>query len=361
MSEDETNQSEQNEQDKHLDEDLLEIEEKLDKIEGSGDQSSGRDPRGGRTENRTPESDFEFESEPERDPGDDLDTGGDSDKKTFWEWFWPAISGFFLAPISKFPRRTKVYQGMIKAGYQGIYKNTSANVVVNAIYGDRYVIPWPAEIDDHEGKVRTSNGEEWTLPDGLQTYRIGDAALMWGVADAHELVSPVGARTAEMIDLENYVYVQNQAQRQQMRKQQQHHPAAASGQSQQAIADGGLTGLTAKSPQFWNGEPFDDVLVNWSNSNPDADGMIVSMEKHYELQHSQAGSEEMKKQEDRGRLAERLKDGKKEGLIYVGLLLLGIAVGLFGPSLAASLGGNGGGSSVSLMAWPLIETISGWV
>jgi len=341
-----------NEPSNELDEetrDLVEeVDEKIAAAEDSPEKSDdGVDSLFG--EGGEKSSDLEADIPDANPRGDTSETGVQDDPKPgpIMGGMMRLTKGLIMAPISKLPKRTSIYQGMIKAGYQALYKNTSANVVVNTIYGDRYVIPRPAEIDEAEGKIRTNNGEEWTMPDGIQTYHIGDARMMWGVADAHELVSPVGARTAEKVDLGDAVYVQES--RRGPRASQQ----AGAGQ---AVADGGHGGMTAKPLDSWQGEKFSDVLVNWANINPDADGMIVSIEKHYELQHSQAGVEEMKKQEDRGRLAERLNGEKRTALMYVALLLGGLAIGMFGPSLAQSIAGGDGGSSISLMAGPLL----GW-
>lgn len=296
----------------------------------------------------------------ERDQSDPTPVSGESTAERIWGMIFGVFStitwGLIFAALSKMPGRKRIYIKMIRGGYQGFYKNTGAHVIVNTIYGDREVVPRPAEIDKEENKVKTDNGEEWTLADGIQTYHVGDARVMWGVADDHELVSPIAARTAEKLDLEDAVYVQRQNQR-------RGTPSAAhnpQGQpAQNAVADGGVsaTGLYASSLDRWNGEPFEDVFVNWANTNPDAEGMIVSLEKAYEMHHSQAGAEEMKKQEIRGRLSERFDGNKKTAMMYVLLLLGGILLGLFGPALAASIAGtDGGGSTVSLMLTPLL----GW-
>jgi len=342
-----------------LDDETREIEEKLDEMEeqidsseavetdGSGDRSSGRYPQGKRSENTPAESPNSDQSE--NSSQDDTD---DEEPGNFISFallgFLKLWTYFLLVPVSKLPRRTKIYQGMIKAGYQGMFKNTSANIIVNTIYKDRYIVPRPAEVDDKEGRIKTDNGEAWSMPDGLQDYRIGDASIMFGVSDAHELVDPVAARTAEKIDLDDAVYIQTPQQRHTNNFAAGPRASAAAG-PQQARADGGYSGITANSLGNWNGEPIEDVLVNWRNPDEDADGMIVSLEKHYELQHSQAGSEELKKSEDRGRLAERLQDGSKKAMMYVIMLLGGIAVGMLGPAVANSLGGGEGGTSVSLM------------
>ena len=260
-----------------------------------------------------------------------------------------AVLGIPIALRHKMPGRTRVYKWMVESGIESLYKNTKANVIVMAIYGDRFVVPRLGEVDDEQGVIRTSNGQEWAMTDGDQMYRMGDAPIVWGVADAHSLVSPVGARTAEKIDMEDAVAVYNQYQHKAKRQydyNQGRQPAAP-------MADGGVTvptaGYHAYSIDRWEGEPIEDVLVNWANHNPDSDGMVVSMEKHYELEHSQAGSETIKDAETRGRLAEKDPDARSSGLIKAALLGAGVILGLLGPGLAeraAGSGGNGGGSTL---------------
>ncbi|KDE56686.1 hypothetical protein EL22_25285 [Halostagnicola sp. A56] len=333
-----------------LDEETRALVDEVDEqLENSSTTSSNQPSRSESKSNR------DQNSEP-TDESDDVGSVADTAWSLVLSSLGSVLTALIFVPLSKMPRRTSVYQKMIRMGFQALFKKTDAHVIVNTIYGDREVIPRPAEIDKEEGKVKTNNGEEWTLPDGFQTYHIGQSRVMWGVADDHALVDPVGARTAEKLDLEDAVYVQR-LNRQKQSKQQGPTPTAQ-GPTPQVRADGGVhsvTGLAAKSLGRWNGEPFEDVYVNWANTNPDADGMVVSLEKHYEMYHSQGATEEMKKQEDRGRLAERFDGDKRTALIYVALLVGGIVLGMFGPSVASSLGGGGeAGTSISLMMQPLL-------
>lgn len=282
---------------------------------------------------------------------------------------WARVLGFsatilllLVSPVmvvaNRIPGRVRVYRKCIDLGFKGLQKKTGAHLIAMTIYGDREIVPRLAEVDEEEQLIRTKNGEQWSLPDGLQSYTLGEANVVWGVADAHELVTPVGARTAEKLDLKDAVYVQNFNQRVKANQQKGHEPAATAAGGQQVRADGGhysATGLYARSLNQWNGEPFEDVYINWANTNPDAEGMIVSLEKHYELQHSQAGNEEMKKQEDRGRLAEAFGDDARSKIVY---LLLGVALTLgimLAPELISSIGGSdGGGSSIPIAVQPFL-------
>lgn len=249
--------------------------------------------------------------------------------------------------LGKLPKRTGVYRKMIKLGYQGMYKKTDAHMVANTIYGDGEMIARPAQLDSDTQTVETSNGEEWTVENGIHPVRIGDTPVVTGGADDHELYDHIAARVAEAVDAstKNYQEVKQTPQG--------HKPVDTQASRQQAVADGSGV-LTEPS------NTFDDIWVDISNPNEDNDGMIISMAKAYDLHWDKAASEEMENQETRGILAAKDPTGaNKKALIYVALLLGGIALGLFGPALASQLapsaggatGGGGGGIAIMLMPW----------
>ncbi|SNZ06152.1 hypothetical protein SAMN06269185_1067 [Natronoarchaeum philippinense] len=240
------------------------------------------------------------------------------------------------------PGRSKIYRGMIKNGTEQLYKQTGAAVIVLTIYGDGYLVPRPAEIDREEGVVRTNNDEEWTLSE-LSPLRLGDAPVVVGVADDHELASPIAARVAEAADLNFWDRVQP------VRETSDGLEEVDYQSPQQVVADGGDDEMH---------QTFDDVLVDARNPLDRATGWIVSMRKGYELHWSQSSSEAMKKQEDRGRLSEMDPDQyRKQAIRTAALVLGGVALGLFGPALAAQVAGGAagaatGGIGVSLWVQP---------
>ena len=251
-----------------------------------------------------------------------------------------AFASFMMAFVKRIPMiRGKVLRGMIKGGTEGLYRTSGAAAIVLAIYGDGAVVPRPAEWDKEESKLRTDNGEEWTVPNGLNLNRLGDAPIVWGVVDSHEIIQPVQARIAEKVDAgpSNYETVQVDEM------------TGTAQPAQSAMADGGQTS--------WAGTAFDDIWVDGRNDDDEATGMIVSMKKAYDLHWSQAGTEELQNQEMRGRLAEKdpASDTKK-ALIMVALALGGIALGMFGPALASNIAGSG--SSAATDAVPMLLT--GW-
>lgn len=251
------------------------------------------------------------------------------------------VRGLAWGLAGKFPGRKKVYVGMIKAGYKGLYKKTSAQVVANTIYGDGEAVPRPAAIDGDTGNLETSNGEEWTVESGLQPTFIGDVPVVTGVADHHELVDHVGARIAEAVDLSSR---RHQAVERTQNGVRPTRPAA-NGHSQQAATDGGHSVLGETMT-------FDDIWVDTSNPDDSNDGWIVSMEKAYALHWDTAGSEEMENQETRGILAAQDPQRNSKRLLIIGAIILGaFALGLFGPALAQQIaggasGGLGGGISL---------------
>lgn len=258
--------------------------------------------------------------------------------------FFAMLVGIGVGISRRIPGRTRIQMWMVETGIEGMWRTSDAHMICMTIYGDRAVVPRPAQLDSEDGKLKTNNGEEWSVEE-VQPCRLGDAPVVWGVADDHELTAPVAARIAEAVD-RDWRNVQAV-------KETSEGISPADYQSpQQAVADGGVA----------NREPFDDVWIDARNSNRNADGMIVSMSKAYDLHWSQSSSEEMKKQEDRGRLAE-MDPEKYENRGIKMLIVAGIAfsLGLFGPALARRIAGAGGdgGSTVPLFIEPLQLALTG--
>ena len=240
------------------------------------------------------------------------------------------IAGYILG---KMPKRVGVYQKMVKLGYKGLYKKTSAHVVCNTIYGDGEVVPRPATMDSEKGRLETNNDEWWTATNGLQPTRIGDTPVVTGIVDQHELVDHIAARTAEAVDLGKKRYQEVSE------TDLGTYPVSTQGAGQQARADGSGTAIPEMST-------FDDIWLDVSNPEPNNDGWIVSMKKAYDLHWDQAATEEMQNQETRGILAAKdPKRDKKRMLLMAAMILGAFCLGLFGPALAAQLGGSAGGAA----------------
>ena len=268
-----------------------------------------------------------------------------------------------LAVLNHLPKGVAIGQALHKAGINVIRKNGDAQFVAYTIYGDGEMIPRPAGIDSETQWVETDNGEEWVAENGVDLCRVGDAPVAFGVADDHEMVSPIRARLAEKIDSggENWRVIREHDTGHVEDVNYGRVPAAGGAAANGARADGGM----AKGPMpTENLTPeFDDVWVDLSNWVNDADGMVVSMKKAYETTHQKGSSEALNDAETRGRIAERFNDNQTKWAIYLVMALLGgLLLGLFGPALAqniaGSAGGAGGGGGIS----PLIaNTVSMWV
>ncbi|WP_162989926.1 hypothetical protein [Natronorubrum halophilum] len=241
------------------------------------------------------------------------------------------FASLLVGVTRRIPGRKRIQKGMIKSGIEGLWKTSSAAVIVMVIYGDGVVVPRPGEIDSEEGKIRTDNDEEWTLTD-INMCRMGNAPVVWGVADDHELASPVAARVAEAVDSD---WGRTQA----VKETPEGIKPVDYQTPQQAVADGGQQSIR---------EPFDDVWVDARNPVTGAAGWIVSMAKGYEMHWSQSSTEEMQMQETRGRLAEM--DPEKYDNRAIKLLIVAgasLALGLFGPALAQRVAGSGAAEGAS--------------
>jgi len=262
-----------------------------------------------------------------------------------------------MAILNNMPKGVAIGQALHKAGINIIREKSGAQFVAMAIYGDGEVIPRPAGIDSETQWVETDNGEEWVAENGVDLCRVGDVPVAFGVADNHEMVSPIRARLAEKIDSggENWrvirKYDSGHVEDVDYGRVQAPGAAAANG----ARADGGMQ---AGASQTLNRTPdFDDIWVDLSNWVDGKDGMIVSMKKAYETTHQKGSSEALNDAETRGRIAERFNDNQTKWALYLVMALLGgLLLGLFGPALAASIGGSaaGGASGVN----PLIAGLS---
>lgn len=288
---------------------------------------------------------------------------------------WPlrAVFGMLywlvMGVLSRMPKRKAVYRKMIEAGYENLEQNTSGHFVVNTIYGDGAMVPRPATIDTDEQKVETSNGEFWTATSGVETVRIGKTPVAFGVADQHEMVDHIQARITEALDYsprrkqvvdeqpEGYrpVEFENPLDASQSTTAQ---PAGAPTEdAPEPRADGGFSRqefeALAEDRAYQlldellpRQSTFADVWVDARNPEPENDGWIVSMKKAYEAHWDQAASEEMQKQEDRGRLAEMDPSKHRRRQLVIALVAIAcFCLGLFGPGLAAKIAGTAGGAA----------------
>ena len=284
-------------------------------------------------------------------------------------WAIKAVLLIPFAVVKHLPKGVAIGQGLHKAGVNIIRDKADAQFVAYTIYGDGEIIPRPAGIDSETQWVETDNDEQWVAENGVDLCRVGDTPVAFGVADDHELVSPIRARLAEKIDSggENWRVIREHdtghvEDVNYGRVPQSVHGARGNGAG--AVADGGVNlGAGGPTPSTQQTPAFDDVWVDLSNWVKDGDGMIVSMRKAYETTHQKGSSEALQDAETRGRIAERFNGDQTKWAIYLVLTALGfLCLGLFGPSLAATLGGSApGGGGLGGVNPLMIETLTAWV
>ena len=278
-------------------------------------------------------------------------------------WLTVTLLTIPKAILTHMPKGVAIGQALHKASINIIRKKGDAQFVAFTIYGDGAVIPRPAGIDADTQWAETDNGEEWVAENGVDLCRVGDAPVTFGVADDHELVSPIRARLAEKIDSgdEHWRCIREYDSGHVEDVNYGRMPATDTGGA--AMADGGpQTATPGAGVASQNLTPeFDDIWVDLSNWVDEADGMIVSMEKAYETTHEKGTSEALEDAETRGRIAERFNDSDTKWAIYMVLTALGfLCLGLFGPSLASTIGGGGGGTGGGLggVSPLLIESVA---
>ena len=267
-------------------------------------------------------------------------------------WTTSTLLSIPKATLTHLPKGVTIGQALHKTGINVIRKKADAQFVAYTIYGDGEIIPRPAGIDSETQWVETDNGEEWVAENGVDLSRVGDTPVAFGVADAHEMVSPIRARLAEKIDSgdEHWRCIREYDTGQVEDVNYGRIPQSVHGgrNGNGAVADGGVSaGAGEPVPSTQQTPEFDDIWVDLSNWVEDGDGMIVSMEKAYETTHQKGSSEALQDAETRGRIAERFNGDQTKWAIYLVITALGfLCLGLFGPSLAATLGGSadaGGG------------------
>lgn len=265
-----------------------------------------------------------------------------------------------LAVLKHFPKGVAVGQSLHKAGINLIKKKSGSQFVAYTIYGDDAVVPRPAGIDSETQWVETDNGEEWVAENGVDLCRVGKTPVAFGVADDHEMVSPIRARIAEKIDSgDEHWRVVNELENGQVEDVSQTVARQEHAAQNGAVADGGQIGGAAQTAGY---PQFDDIWLDLSNWVDDADGMVVSMKKAYETTHQKGTSEALEDAEKRGRIAEQFADSQTKWALYLLFTAIGcFCLGLFGPSLASTIGGSAGGAVGGSLPSLMVDTTSMWV
>jgi hypothetical protein len=216
----------------------------------------------------------------------------------------------------------------------------------------------PVAWDKDEQHYRTRDKEEWwnAPSEGAHLYHAYNSVpTMWASSDANHVGDHVQAEVAEALEFGDDRPVYTDAQVEMVLDATQ-DPADAAG-ADAAVTDGGSLGVADVSVK--NPGVLEDFLVPVGSGEEYA-GTVVSGTKYYETYPETTATEEMQRQEWRGREAERdmdqMLDQMKKVVLYA-LAAIVFTVGLLtiGPDLVGGGGGGGGGGSVI----PLFQTIPG--
>jgi len=361
-----------------LDDDLAEDLDR-DVTNRSEDDESGLDPvRNGSDDSARPSG--EDSDEPTDDPltpisdqddGDISDTGQGGDESYFaivksrtrsgGEWLGGTVAMGIILPTKLvvngvigtvrgftrvIPGTQSIWKRVIRIGYNGFYKSSGADLVGHVMKEGR-LKQVPMTWNNEKHRFEAGDGDWWLAP-GENEHTLlgpGNTPCAWAASSATNLGTQVQAEVAEALDFGygtrlftnanvTFLTIKNE------------DGAGGAASSQQAMADGG--GVT-KHISVEQPGVLDDHVVPISKIYDDGEGneaagRLVSMEKYYETYPETVDSEEMKKQEDRGRLAEMDKGEITSFAIKMMLLAaLIIAIVLLGPDVVQYLLGSGGG------------------
>lgn len=243
------------------------------------------------------------------------------------------------------PGAQRIWGGVIRAGYKGYYKASKADLITHVMKEGRLKqVPLTWNNDHHRFEDPDGN---WWLSPGKNEHTLlgpGNTPCAWAASEATNLGTQVQAEVAEALDMGYGTRLFTDADVTFVTISEE--DAAGAGGAQQAMADGG--GLTQHMTVEHAGV-LDDFVVPVDPLYRDDDGervsgRLVSMEKYYETYPETVDSEEMKKQEDRGRLAEMDRGQAYKFAIKMMLIAaLIIAIVYLGPDVLRLLFGSGGG------------------
>lgn len=212
-----------------------------------------------------------------------------------------------------------------------------------------------ADTSDAEGKWATaSTGEKWGAGvEGSTVDLLGRTPVAFFDENDPDRVTSKFGRMAECIDLGQERPLYEGAQIDEVVYEQAIYPPGSDPQTGEgeAVADGGAepveTKVVDREYRIANGGRLADAIVDLSSPEGTAGGR-VSFSKAKELRDETATTEEMQRQEDRGRIAE-LKRGADRKFVLKVMLIAAAIIGMIylGPMIIEALfGGSGGGSSV---------------
>jgi len=238
--------------------------------------------------------------------------------------------------VAALPKGELFYRGIHKTAMKKWLKKSDGDAMMHYVDEGGMLEFEPVEFaPENEEDPYTKNTwvgcyseNEWRTPAGsAQTYLAhGKIPSLWAVADAADVNDDVQARVAEALDLGNDESLYESAQ-----VSYYGLPGGDGSANGQAIADGGAQAVARNVVNVDNPGVLEDVLVpiGESTDGGDTKGQIVSMEKYYEMYPEKTGSEEMRAQEEFGRLAEADEEAWDKAKNIVMWAMIG-ALGLVG-------------------------------
>lgn len=262
-------------------------------------------------------------------------------KRVIDGWF-VAIGAFVYGFLKWVPRSGAIGDSLMVTGSK--IKKKKGDVLVNVIYGDGVVVPRSATWQSKEQVFKTSNGEEFSARGiGFDPKRLnGKVPVVWALRSAAEVTEPLEGAIANARKLGRFSPFQ----------QVSGDPDVAVDINANGYGFGPGVGRPSQQgePVADGGQVADPMSVDRAvrgaahrASMPDYEGQIVSFREAFELFGSKVTEEDMKNQEVRGKLAALNVKDWGSNWKYILALLAAFALGLFGPSLAAQIGGAAGG------------------
>lgn len=261
------------------------------------------------------------------DPSTDPESSGEQ-LGAMLAGFMALVLNGLKAPFVGFWKRVKggttLAESIIVAGYK-IRLRRKGDVIVNVIYEDGVVKPRAATYNSDGPYFETDSDEKFYAGGlGYSPKRMaGKVPVVWAMSIGSEITEPLEAPIAQARRIGQDTEVERHDGKDDIAVELDPSTAA-----QDAVADGGLKAM---------------------------DGWAVSFREAFELFGSKVTNEELNQQEERGFLAAmnfRRGDTWKWLLAVLGAF----ALGLFGPSLAASIAGGAasGGGGGGLSSLPLL-------
>lgn len=207
---------------------------------------------------------------------------------------------FLTGLLSKVPKTGALADAVILGGYKWKKKLTGADVLVHTIYGDGVVLPSAGYWQSDESEYLTEHGERFSAKGvGFDPKLIGGKVpAVWALREGREITEPIEAYMGAQRRLGNY--------------------------EPHVRPDGGT-----------------DVAIDAETGG--YDGRALSFRDGWDLFGSKITQEDMDLAEKRGKIAELEGRYLSNEVKTVLLVLGGVALGLFGPALAASIAGGASG------------------